>query len=217
MRSDKSAMMDLSDIEVRIATYRGASEIRGATQEVNPHFRAIEPLRPAAVLVPIVMRNSGPTVMFTQRTDHLEHHPGQISFPGGHVEQGDATPEETALRETEEEVGLHRRHIDIIGRIDTYLTSTGFSVTPVVARVKPPFDLNPDPEEVAEIFEVPLAFLLDPDNHQRETRLFGEQTWYAYAMPYNGYNIWGVTAGMVRNFYEILSGTPITLETDSRY
>lgn len=204
------------DIESRIAAYKDMSKAEGASQVVNPHFRAIEPLRPAAVLVPIVLREGAPTVMFTQRTDHLEHHPGQISFPGGHVEEGDATPEETALRETEEEVGLHRQHIEVIGRIDTYLTSTGFSVTPVVARVTPPFDLNPDPVEVAEVFEVPLAFLLNPDNHQRETRLFGERTWYAYAMPYKGYNIWGVTAGMVRNFYEILSGAPITLETDSQ-
>jgi len=86
----------------------------------------------------------------------------------------------------------------------------------VVALINPPFEINPDPEGVAEVFEVPLAFLLDPENHQRETRLFGDQTWYAYAMPYNGYNIWGVTAGMVRNFYEILAGAPITLETDSQ-
>ena len=210
-------MIDVGDIHNRIATYGAGTDADGGVAVVNPHFRAIEPLRPAAVLVPIVMREDGPTVMFTQRTDHLDHHPGQVSFPGGHVEEGDGTPEETALRETEEEVGLHRRHIDVIGRIDTYLTSTGFSVIPVVARVTPPFEITPDPVEVDEVFEVPLEFLLDPDNHQRETRLFGDQTWYAYAMPYNGYNIWGVTAGMVRNFYEILSGTPITLETDSRY
>ena len=217
MRSNDLTTTDMIDIESRIAAYGEASEVGGTAQVVNPHFRAIKSLRPAAVLVPIVMREDGPTLMFTQRTDHLEHHPGQVSFPGGHVEEGDETPEETALRETEEEVGLHRRHIDIIGRLDTYLTSTGFSVTPVVARATPPFEINPDPVEVAEVFEVPLAFLLDTGNHLRETRLFGDQTWYAYAMPYNGYHIWGVTAGMVRNFYEILSGAPITLKTDSRY
>jgi 8-oxo-dGTP pyrophosphatase MutT (NUDIX family) len=212
----QSNTKDMIDIESCIAAYRETSEVGSAAKVVNPHFRAIKPLRPAAVLMPIVIREDGPTVMFTQRTDHLEHHPGQVSFPGGHVEEGDGTPEETALRETEEEVGLHRRHIDIIGRIDTYLTSTGFSVTPVVARVTPPFEINPDPVEVAEVFEVPLSFLLDSDNHHRETRLFSGQTWYAYVMPYNGYHIWGVTAGMVRNFYEILSGTPVTLEIDSR-
>jgi len=206
--------MDLNDIENRIAAYRNISDDNGHV--INPHFRAHAPLRSAAVLVPIVTRQNGPTVLFTQRTDHLEHHPGQVSFPGGHVEESDGSPEETAIRETEEEVGMHRRHIEVIGRIDTYLTSTGFSVVPVVARIDPPFEIIPDPEEVAEVFEVPLAFLLDPSNHMRETRLFGDQAWYAYAMPYNGYNIWGVTAGMVRNFYEILAGAPVTLETDSK-
>ena len=207
---------NLSDIESRIAAYQGASIGAGGDLVINPHFQVQTPLRSAAVLVPIVTRQGGPTVLFTQRTDHLEHHPGQVSFPGGHVEESDGSPEETAIRETEEEVGLHRRHIEVIGRIDTYLTSTGFSVVPVVARIDPPFEITPDPEEVAEVFEVPLAFLLNPDNHRRETRLFGDQTWYAYAMPYNGYNIWGVTAGMVRNFYEILAGTPVTLKTDSQ-
>jgi len=211
-------LLSLDDIRYRVAAYTSDSSRSENDQVVvNPHFLAIAPLRPAAVLVPIVVRPDGPTVLFTQRTDHLEHHPGQVSFPGGHVEAADGTPEETALRETEEEIGLDRCHIEILGRIDTYLTSTGFSVTPIVARVMPPFELTPDPVEVAEVFEVPLSFLLDPENHQRETRLFGEQTWYAYAMPYGGYNIWGVTAGMVRNFYEILAGAPITLESDSQY
>lgn len=206
----------LRDIETRISDYRNKPDDPSGEQVVNPHFLVNEPLRPAAVLVPIITRRKGPTVLFTQRTDHLEHHPGQISFPGGHVEENDGSPEETAIRETEEEIGLDRRHIEIIGRIDTYLTSTGFSVIPVVARISPPFEINPDPVEVAEVFEVPLDFLLDPENHQQETRLFGEQTWHAYAMPYNGYHIWGVTAGMVRNFYEILTDSAITLETDSQ-
>lgn len=208
--------MDLNHITTRITRYSADQDTVGGDHVVNPHFRAKEPLRPAAVLVPIVMRDGGPTVLFTQRTDHLDHHPGQVSFPGGHVEESDGTPEETAIRETEEEVGLHRRHIEIVGRIDTYLTSTGFSVTPVVALVRPPFEINPDPFEVAEVFEVPLAFLLDPENHECEERVYGDITWHGYAIPYNGYHIWGVTAGMVRNFYEILADMPVTLETDSR-
>lgn len=208
--------MDLNHISSRITSYQVNQGLVGGDHVVNPHFRAKAPLRPAAVLVPIIVRRGGPTVMFTQRTDHLEHHPGQVSFPGGHVEESDRTPEETALRETEEEVGLHRQHVEILGRIDTYLTSTGFSVTPIVALVQPPFEINPDPHEVAEVFEVPLSFLLNPDNHECEERVFGEVTWHGYAMPYNGYHIWGVTAGMVRNFYEILADLPVTLESDSK-
>lgn len=172
--------------------------------DLNPGMRADDPLTPAAVLVPLVTHADATTVMLTQRTDHLEHHPGQVSFPGGHIEPGDGTPEETALRETEEETGLHRRHIDVIGRLDDYETRTGFRVTPVVALVTPPFDLNPDAGEVAEVFEVPLVFLLDPTNHQRHSRVFEGKEREFFAMPYNDYFIWGATAGMLVNLYEAL-------------
>ena len=161
-------------------------------------------LIPAAVLVPLVKRAEGLTAMFTQRTGHLLHHAGQISFPGGHMEPGDKTPEETALRETEEETGLDRRHVEIIGRLNQYLTRTGFSITPVVALVEPPFELSPDPYEVEEVFEVPLAFLLDPANHQRHSRQFEGRSRVFYAMPYEGYFIWGATAGMLIDLYEAL-------------
>jgi 8-oxo-dGTP pyrophosphatase MutT (NUDIX family) len=163
-------------------------------------------LIPAAVLVPVVNRPAGLTALLTRRTEHLAYHAGQISFPGGHMEPGDARPEDAALRETEEEIGLHRRHVEVIGRLDRYLTRTGFDVTPVVAVVEPPFDLAPDPHEVAEVFEVPLDFLLDPRNHQRHSRQYEGRERHFYAMPYGAYYIWGATAGMLRNLYERVRG-----------
>lgn len=160
-------------------------------------------LRPAAVLVPLVMR-AEPTVLLTRRTDHLHHHPGQVSFPGGRVETEDASPVETALRETEEEIGLARRHVELLGHLPIYRTGTGFEVTPVVGLVAPPFDLTLDDFEVAEVFEVPLAFLLDPANHQRHRiQVRGALREY-YAMPYGEYYIWGATAGMIVSLQRFL-------------
>jgi len=160
---------------------------------------------PASVLMPIVVRDDGMTLLLTQRTAHLNDHAGQISLPGGRVDEIDTSPIETALRETEEEVGLHRRHIDVLGTLPDYLTGTGFRVTPVVALVQPPFDLRADPFEVAEIFEVPLAFLLNGANHQRrsiDVPEFGRRSFYA--MPYDRFFIWGATAGMLRNLFHFL-------------
>jgi len=175
--------------------------------DLNPGTRCTSALTRAAVLVPLIAHRDSTTVLLTLRTEHLAKHPGQISFPGGHIEDGDDTPEETALRETEEETGLHRRHIDIVGRLDDYETRTGFRVTPIVAIVTPPFDLEPDPYEVAETFEVPLAFLLDPVNHRRHSRLFEGSEREFYAMPYNEHFIWGATAGMLINLYEVLENS----------
>ena len=163
-----------------------------------------QPLTPAAVLFPIVLRDAGQTVLLTQRTAHLRDHAGQISFPGGRVEAHDATPIDTALRETEEEIGLSRERVEIVGFLPEYRTGTGFRVTPVVALVTPPFDLQPDPFEVAEIFEVPLAFLLDPANHQRHSLHYRGALRNYFAMPYGEYFIWGATAGMIRSLSERL-------------
>jgi 8-oxo-dGTP pyrophosphatase MutT (NUDIX family) len=171
---------------------------------LNPGMRIGAELTPAAVLVPLVARPGGLTTLFTQRTGHLAHHAGQISFPGGHVAPDDETPEQTALRETEEEIGLARRHIEIVGRLNQYVTRTGFTVTPVIGFIAPPFELVPDPHEVADVFEVPLDFLLDPANHQRHSRAVGGVVRQFYAMPYAGYYIWGATAGMLMNLYEAL-------------
>ncbi|MCW8914899.1 MAG: CoA pyrophosphatase [Magnetovibrio sp.] len=172
--------------------------------DLNPGYRPDKPLRPAAVLVGLVERPQGLTVLLTRRTDHLEHHPGQVSFPGGHVEDADLDSTATALRETEEEVGIGPEHIDVIGRLDTYITRTGFEVTPVVAMINPSFELAPDPHEVAEVFEVPLSFLMNPDNHHRHEREFEGGRRYFYAMPYRDYFIWGATAGMLMDLYQTL-------------
>ena len=162
------------------------------------------PLRPAAVLVPIVLRPSGPTLLLTRRTDHLHHHPGQVSFPGGRVEEEDLSPVDTALRETEEEIGLVRRHVELLGLLPQYRTGTGFEVTPVVGLVTPPFELALDAFEVAEVFEVPMSFLLDTSKHQRhQIEVRGRMREY-YAMPYEGYFIWGATAGMIVSLQRFL-------------
>lgn len=158
-----------------------------------------QPLTPAAVLVPIVMHDSGYTVLLTQRTAHLKDHGGQISFPGGRVEDVDLSPAHTALRETEEEIGLTREKIEILGFLPEYRTGTGFRVIPVVGLVQPPFELAPDPFEVAEVFEVPLAFLLDPANHQPHSLHYRGALRHFFAMPYGDYYIWGATAGMIRS------------------
>lgn len=172
--------------------------------DLNNGMEPFRPLKPAAVLVPLVDRPDGLTVLLTRRTSHLAHHAGQVSFPGGHIEPDDEGPVDTALRETEEEVGLDRRAIEVIGHLDLYVTRTGFVVTPVVAIVNPPFDLTLDAHEVDEVFEVPLAFLLDPGNHQKCSAAFEGVTRHFYAMPYHRHFIWGATAGMLINLYEVL-------------
>ena len=156
-----------------------------------------EELTPASVLFPIVLREGGPSVLLTQRTEHLKDHPGQISFPGGRVEPEDASPAETALREAQEEIGLSPRHVEILGYLPEYRTGTGFRVTPVVAVVKPPFDLHPEPGEVAEIFEVPFFFLMDAANHQQHSLHHRGKLRHYFAMPYGDYFIWGATAGII--------------------
>ncbi|MCS6766626.1 MAG: CoA pyrophosphatase [Candidatus Protistobacter heckmanni] len=174
---------------------------------------APEQSRPAAVLVPLVARPEQVTVLLTMRTAHLHDHAGQISFPGGRQEESDASPVATALRETEEEIGLQASHIDILGSLPEYFTGTGYRVTPVVGWVTPPFALKPDSFEVAEIFEVPLQFLMTPANHQRRrfdwqggSRRFYAMPWSAGAVPdAPSYFIWGATAGMLRNLYHLLS------------
>ncbi|HYE48839.1 MAG TPA: CoA pyrophosphatase [Azospirillaceae bacterium] len=165
-------------------------------------------LREAAVLVPLVDRPDGLTVLLTQRTAHLAAHAGQISFPGGGVEPEDASAEETALRETAEEIGLSRHHIDLVGRLDTYVTRTGFRITPVVGIIRPPFILHPDPYEVAEVFEVPLSFVLDPAGRERRSAEYKGATRWFWVFPYQDRYIWGATAGMLVNLCDVLGGSP---------
>jgi 8-oxo-dGTP pyrophosphatase MutT (NUDIX family) len=162
----------------------------------------------AAVLVPIVQHPGGLTVLFTQRTTHLKSHSGQISFPGGREEPHDPTPEFTALRETHEEIGLAQERVEILARMPEYLTRTGFRVTPVIGLVAPPLELAPDPGEVAEVFEVPLEFLLNDRNYRRESReLLGRMRSY-YVVEFQERRIWGVTAGMLVNLRRLLGSEP---------
>ena len=154
-------------------------------------------LTPAAVLVPLVRRPEGFQMLLTRRTDHLRDHPGQISFPGGRLEHGDESPTHAALREAEEEIGLAPHLPRILGYLPIYRTGTGFQVYPVVALLEPPFDLSLDAFEVAEAFEVPLDFLLDPRNHRREKMHYRGALREYTVMPYGERYIWGATAGMI--------------------
>lgn len=163
-----------------------------------------EAVVPAAVLVPLVERPEGLTVLLTRRTEHLHHHPGQVSFPGGRCEAADQGPVGAALRETAEEIGLAARFVTPAGFLDPYRTVTGFLVTPVVGFVRPGFHMELDEFEVAEVFEVPLTFVLDPRNHERRSRSFEGNKRHFWVLPYRHYYIWGATAAMLVNLYEKL-------------
>jgi 8-oxo-dGTP pyrophosphatase MutT (NUDIX family) len=155
---------------------------------------------PAAVLIPVVNRIDGLTLLLTERSANLPDHPGQISFPGGRAEPGDVSLADTALREAREEVGLLAEQVAILGELAPYETVTGYLVTPFVGWVEPPLALKLDPLEVADVFEVPLAFLLDPVNHRRNFRMVGELRVDYWAIPYGERDIWGATAAMLRLF-----------------
>jgi 8-oxo-dGTP pyrophosphatase MutT (NUDIX family) len=175
--------------------------------DLNPELKAdlalMDPPRPAAVLVPVVLRPQL-TVLLTQRSHDVPSHPGQISFPGGKIEACDAGPIDCALREAREEIGLPADFIEVLGFLDSYRTGTGFQISPVVAFVRPGFPSLLDPREVLEVFEVPLAFLMNKANHQKHAREWrGRQRSY-YAMPYEDRYIWGATAGMLRNLHDRL-------------
>ena len=197
-------MLTREAIRRRLQDAHEKTNLLGGDHALNPGWDAPPHLKDAAVLIPLVERADGLTLLLTRRTDHLDHHPGQISFPGGHVDAGDATPTAAALRELEEETGIAAAHVEIAGLLDLYVTRTGFAITPVVGLLTPPFDVTPDAHEVAEVFEVPLDFLMDPAHHQRRSRPFEGRTRYYYAMPYRGYDIWGATAGMIKNLHSVL-------------
>jgi 8-oxo-dGTP pyrophosphatase MutT (NUDIX family) len=161
---------------------------------------------PAAVLIPVVSRPQGPTVLLTERAATLRAHSAQVAFPGGRIDAVDGSPTVAALREAEEEIGLPRDKVELLGYLDAYLTGTGYRVVPVVALVEPPFELMLNAHEVARVFEAPLSFLLDPANHRREGRMWQGVHRTYYAIRYEGHYIWGATAGMIRNLYETLAG-----------
>jgi 8-oxo-dGTP pyrophosphatase MutT (NUDIX family) len=192
------------------AGLRGANEAEVAAvrgdHSLNPG--AVPPasgLMEAAVLVPLVDRADGLTVLLTQRAPNLAAHAGQISFPGGRVEPEDADATATALRESQEEVGLPPSHVEVIGRLDTYVTGTSFLITPVVGLVRAPVALTLDPVEVAEAFEVPLDFILDPRNHERHSREWQGRQRIFFVLPFPNRYIWGATAGMLVNLAEVLT------------
>ena len=162
---------------------------------------AVRPIRPAAVLVGIVAREE-PMVLLTQRTAHLKDHAGQISFPGGKIEQGDASPAAAALREAEEEIALAPRLVEPIGYLDIHMTTRGYRIVPTLARVAPDFRLTLNRAEVDDAFEVPLAFLMAPENHKLDSRDWNGLTRTFYAMPFGERYIWGATAGILRNLWE---------------
>ncbi len=160
-------------------------------------------LRPAAVLLPIVNRPGGLSVLLTLRTSNLRAHSGQVAFPGGKIDAGE-TPREAALREAQEEIGLEERFVEPLGWLDPYFTGTGFRVAPLVALVEPSFALRINKLEVEEVFETPFAFLMDAANHRLEEREWRGRRRRSYAMPHEGRHIWGATAGMLRDLYEKL-------------
>jgi 8-oxo-dGTP pyrophosphatase MutT (NUDIX family) len=208
MSSDASGARNTTDFASETWLRRRFADGRSVTPIATGDghlWRQTEALRPAAVLVPVVRRDAGLTILFTRRTDHLYDHAGQISFPGGRTEAHDESPAATALRETFEEIGLPQSRVEVLGSLPEYTTVTGYHVTPVVGLVNPPLTLSLDAFEVAEAFEVPLTFFLDPSNHQRNTLQYQGRDRHYYAMPFEKRYIWGATAGMLMNLYAFLT------------
>jgi 8-oxo-dGTP pyrophosphatase MutT (NUDIX family) len=196
---------------VRDRSARLASGLPVATLPIGSDFSlsGIVPVpetwKPAAVLVPLVNRSTGVTVLLTQRTADMPSHAGQIAFPGGRREKSDVDAAATALRETEEEVGITRDFVDVVGSVDLYHTGTGYEITPVVGIVTPGFTVRADPRDVADVFEVPLEHFLNEVNHQIASREYQGRERRYYAMPYGERYIWGATAGMLKNLHFILT------------
>lgn len=183
------------------APTRGDHDLNAATgrDTENP-----KPPKPAAVLVPIVARDDRLSILLTERQKGLNAHAGQISFPGGKVEADDRSPLDAALRETEEEVGIRRDYVEVLGFCDDYQTVTGFRIVPVVGLVSGSFDLIADESEVAQIFEVPFEFLMNADNHRRDSLIWQGTRRHYFAMPFETHYIWGATAGILKNLHERL-------------
>lgn len=199
-------MVTISDVSMFFKNFTPDFDHPKGDHDLNGKDFYPEKTRDAAVLILLVRKGAGEEaqILLTQRTDHLAHHPGQISFPGGRCEKQDENVIMTALRETEEEVGIDPAFIDVIGELTPYITRTGFRIHPIVGVISAPYFSHPDPHEVAEIFEVPLSFLLNETNHIKESRIFEGKARYFWAMPYEERYIWGATAGIIRDFYDCL-------------
>jgi 8-oxo-dGTP pyrophosphatase MutT (NUDIX family) len=184
---------------------------RFSDDDLNPEARMIAPgvvPRPAAVLVPLVADSEGLSLLLTERTAHLSKHGGQVAFPGGRIDEADEGPVGAALRETEEEIGVASQFIEPLGFLDTYLTGTSYRIIPVVGLIRRGFTLRMQPDEVADVFEVPLAFLMNPNHHLKHSREFQGKQRYYYAMPFGERYIWGATAGMIRNLFNLVYPRP---------
>lgn len=173
-----------------------------AQWRADPHLQI--KLKPAAVLIPVVDHGDHASVLLTTRNAQMRSHSGQVAFPGGKIDADDLSPEHAALREAQEEIGLDIQRAQTLGRLPQYMTGSGYAITPVLAVVNTPFELRANPDEVADIFEVPLDFLMDPRQHQRESRIFAGHERFYYAIHYQNRNIWGATAGIIRSLYERL-------------
>ncbi|WP_421857536.1 CoA pyrophosphatase [Oricola sp.] len=174
---------------------------------LNPEFTDLviqNAVKEAAVLIPIIDRPDGPSVLLTQRTEHLRTHSGQIAFPGGRIDPEDGTAEFAAIRECEEETGIGRDHVEIVGRLPDYIAGSGFRIAPFLSVLRPGYNLVPNPDEVEAVFDVPLAFLMDTANHRHGSRVLGGKERHYYEMPYGERYIWGITAGIIRMMYERL-------------
>jgi 8-oxo-dGTP pyrophosphatase MutT (NUDIX family) len=200
---DCVAVPDRAAIAARLAAAPPLADLLTADDLERQQLLSAAPPKPAAVLL-LVVNHREPAVVFTQRTTHLPDHAGQISFPGGRCDAQDCSAEETALREAREEIGLDPSRVQVLGRLPDYRTSTGYKVTPVVGWAEPPLEYHPDPHEVDDVFEVPLAFLLDARNHRYESAFHHGRMRKFWAMPYGERYIWGATAGMLVTFHRIL-------------
>jgi 8-oxo-dGTP pyrophosphatase MutT (NUDIX family) len=207
--SDRQVLRRL--IEERLSDSRPSTDVQlalpgGIVPESGLSLRQFFPASPvaAAVLIPLIDREAGLSVLLTQRAAHLKNHAGQISFPGGRIEPGDEGPLAAAMRETEEEIGLQREHLQIAGYLEPHLIISGFWVTPVVAFVSPAFSLRLDTREVESTFEVPLVHILDASNHHSRERSIGDATVQVYDIPFGDHHIWGATAGMLMSLYRLI-------------
>ena len=203
-----SSLFSASEFRRRAARQSGPQGAEDyGDHSLNPDMKSLimrPGLRDAAVLIAVVDHAQGASVILTQRTEALRNHSGQVAFPGGRIDPEDASAEAAALREAEEEIGLDRHEVDIVGRMPDYSTGSGYRIAPVLAVVRPGFVLTINPDEVDAAFEVPLSFLMDPANHRRESRIWNDRERYYYTMPFGERFIWGVTAGIIRTLYERL-------------
>lgn len=196
-----------SDFRDRVRRLSVHDGIVDGDHTLNPGLRELlaQPqLRDAAVLIPVVDYGDDTRMILTKRAEKLRSHSGQISFPGGRIDATDPTPEFAAMREAEEEIGLTPDYVDVVGRMPDYVSGSGFRIAPILAVVRPGFSLTINEDEVDDAFEVPLGFLMDPANHNRESRVWQNRERFFYTMPFGERYIWGITAGIIRNVYERL-------------